>query len=84
MFTFKIHRAEGVAQEDFKNAVSRAKECIQSTLDSYAPVVSVTEDTIVIKATNLTARECKDLIVGCFLDANGSIYPEFRRVEPQQ
>lgn len=84
MFTFKTHRALGVTQEDFENAFSCAKECIQSTLDSYAPVVSVVDDTIFIKATNLTARECKDLIAGCFLDANGSIYPEFRRVELQQ
>lgn len=57
MLTFKLHRAEGVAQEDFESAVSCAKECIQSTLDINALVISNTDGTIVIEATNLTARE---------------------------
>lgn len=84
MFTFRIYRTDGIAQEDFASALSCAKTSIESVLYDRGAIVTEADDLITIKAEGLNAQECKERIAGCFCDSTGSIYPEFHLIELQQ
>ena len=84
MFTFRVYRTEGTAQEDFARALSCARASIESVLYDHGASVTEANDLITIDAEGLTAQECKERIAGCFCDNTGSMYPEFHLIEPQQ
>jgi hypothetical protein len=84
MYTFRIHKSDGTTLEDFSSALSCARASIESVLYDHGAIVTEEDNLITINAEGLTAQECKERIAGCFCDKTGSMYPEFRVVEPQQ
>lgn len=79
MFTYKIHKNNEISAEDFESAIYCAKECIESVLYDFGAVIAIDGDLITITADNITEKECKERIKGCF--RTGSVYPKFLRVE---
>jgi len=81
MHIYKVHKDDEVSIEDFTSAVNCAKECIESVLYDLGAVVTVSDDLITITTDDITEKECKEKIQGCFCDSAGNVYPEFIRVE---
>jgi hypothetical protein len=81
MFIYKVHKDDEASIEDFTSAVNCAKECIENVLYDLSAVITVTDDLITITTDDITKKECKDKIQGCFCDNAGNVYPEFLRVE---
>jgi hypothetical protein len=84
MFTFRVHKTDGTTREELASALSCASASIESVLYDHGALVTEENDLITINAEGLTAHECKRRIAGCFCDDAGTMYPEFRLVEPQQ
>jgi hypothetical protein len=89
MYIFKVIRSSESSSEEFENAIHSARACIESVLDNECLDVKAVADTITInsfdpkRSIDLTLSECKEKIRGCFLDASGNMYPEFKKIEPR-
>lgn len=81
MFIFKIHKNDAITSEDFTSAVCCAKDSIESILCDFNVEITVEGDFIKIKTDDITAKDCKEKIKGCFRDSDGSMYSEFLRIE---
>lgn len=81
MFTYKIHKNDEISAEDFESAIYCAKDSMESVLYDFGAVIAIDGDSIKITADNITEKECKEKINGCFCDSTGSVYPEFLRFE---
>lgn len=77
-----MHKNDEVSSESFTSAANCAKDCIESVLYDFGAVITVTDDLITITTDDITEKECKEKIQGCFCDSAGNVYPEFLRVEP--
>ncbi len=82
MYIYKVLKNNDVSIDDFTSAINCARECIESVLYDFDAVVTVTDDLLTITTDEISEKECKEKIQGCFCDSAGNVYPEFLRVEP--
>ena len=81
MIVFRVHKAYGSEEDEYRRALDCAKSSIESVLSDFGAKAAVEGETISVSIDSLTEAQCKKMIAGCFCDRDGVIYPEFNFVE---
>jgi len=82
-YRYEVVKNEHISDEKFESAFHCSITCIESNLYDYSVTVDAKVPDILIFTTNeeqmpFSLEECDEIIKGCFIDAHGKNYKEFK------
>lgn len=89
-YCYEIIKKEGVSNEKYESAFYCSVTSVESVLSDYEIEVTVDIPYIYVQPasdTNLlpfTLKQANDLVKGAFIDSDGMLFPEFKKITPTE